>query len=147
LFDVAGFEGLFKGRQHFAAGVRYEHIIFDAHAAFAGKIDAGLDGDDHSRAKLFIAAGVPHRGQLVNISSDAVAQAVAELILEAGLVDDIARDAIGLHRGHAWPDERDRRQLRFQHELVYLLHPLADAAKHERASKIRAIAAIDRAPI
>ena len=56
-----------------------EDIIFDADAAFAGKINARLDGDDHARTQLFLAAGSAERGKLVNVAADAVPEAAPRL--------------------------------------------------------------------
>src|SRR5678816_610509 len=113
-----------------------QDIILDSHAALAGEINSRLDGDDHSRAKLFFAAGFSHDGQLVNFAADAMAEAVAELFAVAGFFDHVAGDAIGLHGGHAGAQKLDGGLLRVEHDLIDLLHFVRDAADHQSSGEI-----------
>src|SRR6185503_5512439 len=46
--NVTALRGPVQRRQDFASGVRDQHIIFDAYAAFAGEVDSRLHRDDHS---------------------------------------------------------------------------------------------------
>src|SRR5207244_1711329 len=117
-----------------------EHVVFDADAPFAGEIDAGFDRYDHSGAKLFLVAALSEGGELMDVAADAVAQAVAELFAEAGILDDLAGDTVGLLGGDAGADELDRRELRFEHDFVDLLDARADAADEQRARQIGAVA-------
>src|SRR5690348_13179546 len=63
LLDVAGLKLAVERREDLAAGMRDEHVVFDAHATFAGEVDPGLDGNDHPRPQLFVAAGFAYRAQ------------------------------------------------------------------------------------
>src|SRR5687768_11577757 len=77
--NVAALETAVEARQHLAPGVGDQHVVLDPHAPFAGQVDPRLDGHDHSRPQLFVAAGLAHRRQLVDLAADAVAQPVPEL--------------------------------------------------------------------
>src|SRR5690349_2209028 len=100
-------ERLVQRREHFAAAVGNEHVVLNADAAFAGEVDAGLDGHDHAWPELFFAADLAHHRQLVNLAPDAVTQTMAELLPESGLVDHVARHLIRLPRRHAGAQKVD----------------------------------------
>src|SRR5436190_19204011 len=68
-FKVAALEGLIEARKHLAAGVGDQDVVLDADAALAGQVDARLDGDDHARAELFLAADLAHAGELVDFAA------------------------------------------------------------------------------
>src|SRR4051794_14307565 len=74
LLNGAALKGLVERRQHLAAGVGDQHVVLDADAALAGQVDARLDRDDHPGPQLFLAAGLPEGGQLVDLPADAVAE-------------------------------------------------------------------------
>src|SRR4051794_32628636 len=118
LLNVATLEGLVERRQDLAPAVGDEDVVLDAHAALAGEVDPGLHRYDHPRAELFLAAGLAHCRQLVNVAPDAVPEPVAEVFPEAGLVDHVPRHAVSLHRGDAGAQKLDRRLLRVEHHLV-----------------------------
>src|SRR4051794_2450612 len=101
--NVAALEGPVEVGQHLAAGVGDEHVVLDAHASLAGEVDAGLHGNDHPRPQLLLAAGLAHRGHFMDVAADAVTEAVAEEGAEAGALDDVPGDAVGLHGGDARP--------------------------------------------
>src|SRR4051794_10185332 len=92
--NVATLEGPVEVGQKLASGVGDEHVVLDAHAALARQVDARLDGDNHAGAEFLLAAGLAHGGQLVDVATDAVAEPVAELLAEAGAVDDVPGDAV-----------------------------------------------------
>src|SRR5688572_8989873 len=126
--NVAALEGPVEVGQQLAAGVGDEHVVLDAHAALAREVDAGLDRDDHAGAELFLAAGLAHGGQLVDVAADAVAEPVAEVGAEAGALDHVAGDAVGLHGRDPRPQELHGRLLRLLHHLVDLLNLRTDPA-------------------
>src|SRR5205823_14559695 len=76
--DMTPLERLIQRRQHLAAAVGDQDVVLDADAAFAGEVNAGLDGHDHPGAQLFFAAQLAHHRQLVNLAADAVTEPMAE---------------------------------------------------------------------
>src|SRR4051812_24842824 len=107
--NVAALEGPVEVGQHLAAGVGDQHVVLDAYAAFAGEVDARFHRNDHPRPQLLLAAGLAHRRHFVDVAADAVTEPVAEEGAEAGALDDVAGDPVGLHGGHPRPQELDRR--------------------------------------
>src|SRR5207253_2523691 len=87
LLDVTTFQRLIQRGEHLAARMGNQDIILDSHAAFTGEINSRLDGDDHSRPQLFLAAGLSHDRQLVNFAPNAMAEPMAELLAKAGFLD------------------------------------------------------------
>ena len=59
--------------ENFVTALGNQHHVFDPYPAFAGKIDAGFNGYDHSRPQLpFLYSG--KTGRLVNLESDAMSR-------------------------------------------------------------------------
>src|SRR6266571_2836293 len=96
LLDVTSLERLIQCCEHLAAGVCDQYIIRNPHAAFSRKINSRLDGHHHSRPQFFLAASLSHHWQFMNLSSDAMAEAVAELLAISGFLDHVAGHAIRL---------------------------------------------------
>src|SRR5579859_635776 len=138
--NVATLKAPVERGKDLGAGVGNEDVVLDPHASFAGQVDARLDGYDHARAEFFFAADFAHGGKFVDFTTDAVPEAVAEFLAEAGAVDDVAGDLVGLAGGDAGAEERDGGGLGFVDDLVDLFDLTADSADHERAGQIAAIA-------
>ena len=56
--------------QDAGAGGLEDHQVFDAHAAPAGKINAGFDREDHAGLEDFVTAGLAQPGALVDFEAD-----------------------------------------------------------------------------
>jgi len=113
----------------------------------AGQVYARLDRYDHSGAKLFFAADLPHRRQFVNLAANAVTETVAEFLAEARLFNDIPRDLVGLSGGHTGAEERDRGLLGLVYGLINLFDLAVHPADHQRARQVAAIAFVKGAPV
>ncbi len=96
-----------------------QHVVLNSHSAPPRHINAWLDGNDHSRPQLgFLPDG--QAGRFVNLQSGAVPQTVAKRFAEARSRDDLSRDVINLFARSAGPNRVDRRELRFEHNSIYL---------------------------
>ena len=51
--------------------LRYYHHVFDPHATLAGNVNAGLNGDHHSRHQLFFLS-LGHARRLMDLKAHAV---------------------------------------------------------------------------
>ncbi len=87
---------------------------------FAGQIDARLDRHDHARPQFFFAAGLAHGRQFMDFAADAVAQAMPEFFAKPGSSITSRATRSACTRGHARPQECDRRLLGLQHHFVDL---------------------------
>ena len=101
---------------------RDDREILDPHAAEPGQVDPGLDRDDVARLERVGRLGREPR-RLVHGEPDPVAEAVAEVLAEAGGRDLVARERVGLDAGHAGPDARARLLLRREADVVGLDEP------------------------
>lgn len=120
--------------------------VFDADAAQAGHIDAGLHGDDVAGGQDLIGpAG--NAGLLMDIDAHAMAGAVAEALAVAGLGDDIAGDFVDLRRGHTGRDGRLGRLLGAQHDIIDLAHLVAGLTHRHGAGHIGVVAVLAGAEI
>src|SRR5436305_11091559 len=87
---------LAERRQHLGLTVSDDHQVLDPDPAEALEVDARLDGDDVAgRERVARLAREPRR--LVHLEPDAVAEPVAELVAEAGVVDPVARGRVRIH--------------------------------------------------
>src|SRR5205085_10999569 len=106
-------------------------------------VDARLDRDDvaghEDVARL---AGKPRA--LVDVEAETVAEAVPHRAVELALVDDAARERVGVDAGEAGADAVERALLREQNGVVRLLGLAVERAGRERARVVGGVAA-DRA--
>src|SRR5438105_5995026 len=91
--ENAGLKILRNVGQHFAPTGADEDVVFNADAAHAGQIDAGLDGTDHAGREHSIDAG-PEKRPFVHLQAQAVAGAVREKVAVAGIGDDAASGGV-----------------------------------------------------
>src|SRR5690606_13142937 len=88
--------------QDFAAIPCDDHVILDSHAALAGDVYAGFDGEGHPFPERLVVGGA-HGGKFVDLQAQAVTDAVGEPVpvsgggdhLPGGLVDFADGDAGG----------------------------------------------------
>src|SRR5262249_9716090 len=118
--------------------------VLDPHAAEALEVDARLDRDGHAGLDDVLDARA-HPGALVDLEADAVPQAVAEGLAQAGRLDPVARHGVELAAGHARPDRRDGGSLGIQADLVRALELRRDVPGGEGPRAVRGIA-IDERP-
>src|SRR5687768_382542 len=78
------------------------HDVFDAHAEFAGEVDARLDTEGHAWLEGDLVAG-DEVGRLVSVEANAVAQAVIEKFAVTCRRYDIAGYGVQALTGHTGP--------------------------------------------
>ena len=71
----------------------HDHEVLDPDADSPGHVDARLDRDRVARGERAL-GGLAEPRRLVHLEPDAVAEPVAEVLLVAGAVDDLARDRV-----------------------------------------------------
>src|SRR3954470_2519920 len=120
--------------------------VLDANAAEARHVDPGLDRDDVPGLERVRRLRRQAR-RLVDLQADAVPEPVAELLAVAGLVDDPARDRVGLHPRHAGANLRERRLLRLAADVVDPPQLLRKRTRGERARAVGAVAVELRAEV
>src|SRR5215207_761754 len=111
-----------EAAQHVDAAVAHDDEVLDAHAALAGRVDAGLDREDVAWLEHVGRLG-PRARRLVDEQADAVAEAVAEQALELGCVDRLARQRVRLPAGHPGGDAVDGAGLRRVAHAVRVREP------------------------
>src|SRR6266511_1421800 len=144
--------GTSLGNRHEFLGERGQHLtavlgdddqILDPDHAEAGEVDPRLDGDDVSGLELvFRLLREPRR--LVDEQADAVPEAVAELLAEAGRVDPPARGRVGGTAGDARTDGIQAGLLPLEADGIGLAQLVRERPGRERAGAVGAVAA-DRA--
>jgi hypothetical protein len=128
------------------AGGGDEDIIFDADAADAGEVDAGLDGDDHAGFE----GGGAETGEgegFVDIAAKTVTEAVAEVVAVAGFGDDVAGGFVDFFAVDAGFDGGDAGELSVEDHFVDFAHFCGDVAEEEAAGEVGAVAAEAGAPV
>src|SRR5207247_1148279 len=85
-------------REHVRPVGGHHHEVLDPHAEAPGDVHARLDGDDGAGLERRLVA-LGQARLLVDLQPDAVAEAVAELVAVAGLVDDRPRHRVDLPPG------------------------------------------------
>jgi len=88
--------------EDFVSGFGYEDVIFDTDTELAGHVYAGLDCDDLAGLELAFAVRL-EEGGFVDFQAEAVSRAVA-VNRQAGLINHLSGDGIGLCDFHAGPD-------------------------------------------
>src|ERR1700733_5303053 len=95
----------------------YGNHIFDAHSKLTWNVNAGLNGDDHSRQKgLRLVRG--NAGCLMNFEPHAMTGGMTEVVSQAGFAKDAARCVVYVTTGDSWLDRRDGRHLRLPHSII-----------------------------
>src|SRR5438034_5865520 len=106
-FENAGLKILRNVGQHFAPVGGDEDVVFDADAAYAGQIDAWLDGEDHAGREYRVDRG-PEERRFMHREAQAVAGAVREEVAVAGIGDDAAGGGVDVAGLDPRPHRRDR---------------------------------------
>jgi hypothetical protein len=101
--------------------LRHQHGVFDADAAEAFQVHAGLDGDCHACFQAALVALAEAR-RLVDLESQAVAGGMDESFVEPIAAEHFAGGGIHCRGARAGADRVDAGELRFQHRLVSALH-------------------------
>src|SRR5262249_13126336 len=78
--------------------------------------------------------------RLVDVQSDPVTQAMAEVASLAARLDHVPRGGVGVTTRYARPDSRQARALRRQDEVVDLAGATRGATGGDRARAVRAVA-------
>src|SRR6266700_769141 len=144
LFD--GYQVLGEAREDLGTVFRDDDEVLDPDAAFTRKVDPGLDRDDvagRERVGRFAAQS----RRLVHLDADAVAEAVAELLAEAGAVDHRSGGRIGVDAARARADALQPRLLALEADSVGVLQPVGQRAGCEGAGAVGAVAVDERAGI
>src|SRR2546423_4818323 len=128
-----------------ALGLRPDHQrVLDADAAPARQIDPGFDGDRSAIIQCTRQTGAQTR-VLVDLQADAVAEAVAAELAEAGAGDDGARGGGHVRARHPRRQRLPAGLLRGEHQVVDLDLPVGPGpADHEGAGHVGMIALIHR---
>src|SRR5438309_958239 len=83
-------------RQVLVPVARHDEKVLDAHAADAGQVHAGLDGDHHARLERPLRPRRKRRS-LVDVETDTVAGRVHEMLRKAVALEGLARRSIDGH--------------------------------------------------
>src|SRR5581483_9052551 len=108
--------------------VRHEHIVFDAHAAPARKVSAGLDREDHAGRYVVVRIGIAFLARyrasdarlLMDFDAQTVAGSVAERVAESPGGESVARRQVDCEARPARRDGRDGPIVRFENGPVDL---------------------------
>src|SRR5215208_6618098 len=132
--------------QELDAVLAHDREVLDADASEARDVDPRLDRDDVAGLERVRRLRREAR-RLVDLQADAVPEPVPELLSVAGLVDDPARDRVGLDSRHPGADLRDARLLRLAADVVDAAQLLRQRAGGERARLVGAVAVDLRAEV
>src|SRR6188508_131356 len=100
-------------------GARHQYVVLDSHAAPPRHINARLDSHNHPRLKLGLLAH-SQSGRFMNLQASAVPQPMPECFTEARSSNDLPCDAVDLLASHVGSNSVNRRELRFEHNSIYL---------------------------
>ena len=132
--------------QDLAARLGDDDEILDAATADTGKVETGLDADDVSRGEHVGRLG-PEHGRLVDLGTDAVAEAVTVVLCHPGRRDGRARCGIDVHPVFAGANGSEPVELGLGDEPVDLGELIGDLAGRERARAVGAVAVDDAAHV
>ena len=123
-----------------------DHNVLDAHTELAGDVDSRLRADRAADGHDGL-AGEVCAGQLVDIKAEGVAEAVAEVLAVAGLGDDVARGGVDLIAGDAGAGGGDTGKLRFEDDVVDVLHFVGSVADGDGSGHVGAVAMLEAAEV
>src|ERR1700744_2083622 len=91
--------------------------IFNAHAKLTGKVDAGFDGDNHTRQKsLRLVRG--DAGWFMNLEPHAVTGRVSKKLSQASFAQDASCGLVNPSAGHSRFDRIDGCQLSLPRSII-----------------------------
>ena len=125
-------------RQSLRAALGHQHHIFDPYAAHFGQINAGLDGNHHSRLQCFRLLLADTR-RLVDLQTHPVSRRMREVFLQLRPREHLARRCVYVLATYARSHRSLGRFMRFQHCLVDLPLARRGAADMDRPRHVRAI--------
>src|SRR5215470_16574795 len=96
--------------------------VLDPDAAAARQVNSGLDGD-WNPVSQFTGPAVPDDRCLVDFQTHAVAEAVREMLVVAGVSDDVPGDRVHLRHVGSWPGGGHSGGLGLRHDQVNIPLP------------------------
>src|SRR5205823_12829609 len=122
------------------------HEVLDPHAEAPGEVDPRLNGDDVAGLERRLVA-LGQARLLVNLEPDPVAEAVAELVAVAGLLDHRPRDRVDLPSSRPGAHRVQAGLLGALDERVDLARLPVELPRGDRPRAVRAVALDLRAPV
>jgi len=89
----------------------------------------------------------PHAGELVNVATHPVPQSVSEVLVVAGLLDDLAGLVGHVLAAHSRRDHRRRVHLGAVYRVVHLAVLFGGLADEHRARHVRSVALVEGAEV
>src|ERR1700684_3000328 len=112
--------------------------IFNAHSKLTCNVDAGFDGDDHSRQKgLRLARG--YAGCFMDFKHDTMTGGMSKVLSQASLAKDAARCFVYLSTRDTRLDRGNGRLLRLPHRIIREALPACWLPQEDSACHIGAI--------
>ena len=138
--------GLRGAGDDLASAGTQDHDILDPNAEAAGDVDAGLGAADAVFGHEGLTAGIG-KGRLVDVQTEAVAEAVAEVVPEAGFRDDRSCGAVDFASGDAGPAGGDAGKLGLQDGVIDLFHLIRRLAERDGAGHVAAVSVLQAAEV
>src|SRR4051794_8660750 len=135
-----GDELLGEGGEDLGLDLAHDDEVLDPDPAQALEVDPRFDGHDLALGERVARLAAEAR-RLVHLEAEAVAEPVAEVLAEAGLLDHLAGAQVGVDSAGAWADRVERGQLRSEAHVVGLLQAIGKRARRERARAVRVVGA------